>query len=534
MQHRRAGRPKSRNGCSTCKYVFQNGFPGIPSTNIDRARHVRCDEERPACGQCVSTGRKCDGYTPGITQKQLHENVLAAYQHRVPPNPDNRIAVYQGTPKEREYVHTFCTLTSPVFSGFFVSELWDHLLPQLSHTEPAVRHAITAVAAAHRQYIAGSQGSEEEFILQQYNRAIRVLVDGHPSTAQRTQTSQPNLTLVNCCLFACLEMLHSNHQQALDHVDAGLQLMWQDQSAHRGPGNLPVLDLELWDLFCRLHMDLTMFGRRTWPLVVGSNEVHIPRSFGDITQSRRNLTKLMNKTMIASPNTNLQPLLLHPDMREHDQGFLQSQRELMTHQSMYAAWSDTFNRFLQTRQGKAADQRSVLALRIDHHFAILWTLSTTAMSEMEYDRYDAHFENIVRMAKGLLHLERSAQNGVSEMRPFCPEPGVLRALQLTATKCRDPLLRREALRIMSDNPRKESVWDWRRSVRLGKFFTRVEEAELRDLPVKHRVPGERNRIVHYQSWDNWEASETRVQLWLWSDWSRRELSCSVETVDWLS
>ncbi|PKY02705.1 hypothetical protein P168DRAFT_283461 [Aspergillus campestris IBT 28561] len=505
MQHRRAGRPKSRNGCSTCK-----------------ARHVRCDEDRPACGQCVSTGRKCDGYNPGLTQKQLHENVLEAYQHRVPPNPDNRIAVYQGTPEEREYVHTFCTLTSPVFSGFFVSELWGHLLPQLSHTEPAVRHAITAVAAAHRRYIgiAGSQGSEEEFILQQYNRAIRVLVDGHLSTAQRTHTSQPNLTLVNCCLFACLEMLHSNHQQALDHVDAGLQLMWQDQSAHRGPGNLPVLDLELWDHFSRLHMDLAMFGHRTWPSVVGSEEVHIPRSFSDITQSRRILTKLMNKTMIASPNTNLQPLLLHPNMREHDQGFLQSQHELMTHQSLYAAWSDTFNRFLQTRQGKAADQRSVLALRIDHHFAILWTLSTTAMDEMEYDRYGSYFENIVRMAKNLLHLERSAQNSVSEMRPFCPEPGVLRALQLTATKCRDPLLRREALRIMSDNPRKESVWDWRRSVRLGKFFIRVEEAELRDLPVKHRVPGERNRIVHYQVWDNWGASETRVQLWLWSDWSR--------------
>ena len=41
----RASKPKVRTGCLTCKI-----------------RRVKCDEGKPACQKCTSTGRKCDGY----------------------------------------------------------------------------------------------------------------------------------------------------------------------------------------------------------------------------------------------------------------------------------------------------------------------------------------------------------------------------------------------------------------------------------------------------------------------------------------
>ncbi|KAL2807765.1 hypothetical protein BJX63DRAFT_60948 [Aspergillus granulosus] len=47
----RATKLKVRTGCITCKI-----------------RRVKCDEGKPSCSRCVSTGRKCDGYaSPGIT-----------------------------------------------------------------------------------------------------------------------------------------------------------------------------------------------------------------------------------------------------------------------------------------------------------------------------------------------------------------------------------------------------------------------------------------------------------------------------------
>lgn len=42
---KRASKPKVRTGCTTCKI-----------------RRVKCDETKPNCKRCTSTGRKCDGY----------------------------------------------------------------------------------------------------------------------------------------------------------------------------------------------------------------------------------------------------------------------------------------------------------------------------------------------------------------------------------------------------------------------------------------------------------------------------------------
>jgi hypothetical protein len=35
---------------------------GVCQLNFDRIRRLRCDEEKPACKRCTSTGRICDGY----------------------------------------------------------------------------------------------------------------------------------------------------------------------------------------------------------------------------------------------------------------------------------------------------------------------------------------------------------------------------------------------------------------------------------------------------------------------------------------
>lgn len=48
---------KVRTGCITCKI-----------------RHKKCDETKPACRRCTSTGRKCDGYAPVGRPRQAQRN----------------------------------------------------------------------------------------------------------------------------------------------------------------------------------------------------------------------------------------------------------------------------------------------------------------------------------------------------------------------------------------------------------------------------------------------------------------------------
>ncbi|KAJ5208137.1 hypothetical protein N7449_002516 [Penicillium cf. viridicatum] len=55
---RRKWAPKLKSGCMTCKI-----------------RRVKCDEEKPQCRRCISTGRKCDGYPhPPFAVKAFHDN----------------------------------------------------------------------------------------------------------------------------------------------------------------------------------------------------------------------------------------------------------------------------------------------------------------------------------------------------------------------------------------------------------------------------------------------------------------------------
>ncbi|KAJ5694052.1 hypothetical protein N7536_004464 [Penicillium majusculum] len=55
---RRKWAPKLKSGCMTCKI-----------------RRVKCDEEKPQCRRCISTGRKCDGYPhPPFAVKVFHDS----------------------------------------------------------------------------------------------------------------------------------------------------------------------------------------------------------------------------------------------------------------------------------------------------------------------------------------------------------------------------------------------------------------------------------------------------------------------------
>ncbi|KAJ5810885.1 hypothetical protein N7447_010401, partial [Penicillium robsamsonii] len=60
-RRRRKWAPKLKSGCMTCK-----------------VRRVKCDEEKPHCRRCMSTGRKCDGYAhpPFVVEvlKSCHNN----------------------------------------------------------------------------------------------------------------------------------------------------------------------------------------------------------------------------------------------------------------------------------------------------------------------------------------------------------------------------------------------------------------------------------------------------------------------------
>ncbi|PKX99722.1 hypothetical protein P168DRAFT_293953, partial [Aspergillus campestris IBT 28561] len=248
MQQRRADKPRSRDGCITCKI-----------------RHVRCDQARPACGQCTRTGRKCDGYDSDLSQRQLRDKILAGNVQRRP------------SPKPRACA-VFCIHTSQALAG---SDFWTRLLPQLSRA-PGAPCGRSDIGGPERRTSSTPNGARQSY-----------------------------LTLLGCSLFVCLEMLRANYDQALDHVDSGLKLISQQSDRLDVPqptADVDTINRELCDLFARFHMDLASFNRGMRPHVTSIGAGHaMPFAFTDLGEARRRLTLLMNQSICAAPALNTRP-----------------------------------------------------------------------------------------------------------------------------------------------------------------------------------------------------------------------------------
>ena len=170
---------------------------------------MKCDESKPNCFRCTSTGRKCDGYP--LLEKGKDSDIastrpLNTCRINLASNPSDAIP---GDQKERRYFDFFCNQTVPQITGFFESKFWQRLLLQTTRCEPAVRHAVVALASVHERFgIAGSVSSDYEasiegrFALRQYNQAIEHLVG--PISTRGQQAA--DVCLICCILFACLEV----------------------------------------------------------------------------------------------------------------------------------------------------------------------------------------------------------------------------------------------------------------------------------------------------------------------------------------
>ncbi|KAH7227240.1 hypothetical protein B0J15DRAFT_473365 [Fusarium solani] len=182
-----------------------------------RIRRVKCDEGRPACRRCVSTGRTCDGY--GIWDNHQSRPPLPTGGGNSPlARPIVPISLATASDHERAGFEWFMAYTSTKMPGVFESKFWNSLVLQASWSEPAILQAVLALGAAHRRVILSSDDSgtqlsgcpdrQERALLQHYSRAISLL------QPYLTVKSKENLrvVLISCIVFTCLEFLRQQYQ----------------------------------------------------------------------------------------------------------------------------------------------------------------------------------------------------------------------------------------------------------------------------------------------------------------------------------
>jgi hypothetical protein len=186
---------------------------------------VKCDEEKPFCLKCSTTGRKCDGYTHDLSRG------LVRYHSQSPESIGSHTIIFniQGDEQERRSFRFFRSKTALEIAGYFPSYFWETLILQASHADPVILHVVIALGSLHEVYQATNPGLPEhteltkkrEFAIEQSNKAMRLLRSHISTGAPRSG----EIVLIACLLFICLETFQGNHKSALTHLDSGLKVL---------------------------------------------------------------------------------------------------------------------------------------------------------------------------------------------------------------------------------------------------------------------------------------------------------------------
>ncbi|KAF2650471.1 hypothetical protein K491DRAFT_697262 [Lophiostoma macrostomum CBS 122681] len=459
----KAWKPKVKTGCTTC-----------------RIRRVKCDEAKPSCQRCVSTGRKCDGYT-AAPSRQTQAIVCG-------PQTSSIASVMQGLNldsfEEQEAFHFYQYHSSTELSGLFDSGFWKFEVLLAAQTTPAIRHAVTSLAAMHRKYATGHSSVVPDdpsdrylrFALVQSNRAIQEIVSapGHGTIADK-------ITMITyCILFHCLATLQGHQKTAIQHLRGGIRILREiDEEIGSSPVDLGSHPVSLHTVRGMLiDMDVQARGvmseadQKKWepPPRRGLQVTRAP--FQTFFHARYYMETTLNDMVQLVKSVGQR----QPKAKESIELVLAEYTRL---RNQYLAGGVLLDEFLADPKNNA-DKRVALGIQLTytlgHIFINAFSRWVPEKNDWAIDhrnpdppgwRHDPFKEIelerilavIMSLCTDLLEEQRRVGRS-SQVRPyFSSGSGVLGGLWIVASVSKDPARRRKAIEMLRANPRREGLWD---------------------------------------------------------------------------
>lgn len=477
--------------------------------NGSRIRRVKCDETKPACTRCTSTGRKCEGYPALTPSPPSRDSRSPAAQ-----SPDLALAtlrslsVYRvsseipGDNAERRSFYYLRERAVYDISGYFESEFWDRLVLQIGHTEPSVRHALLALSSLCETYESQDLMDDHsqfrlQFALQHYNKAVRLV-------AEYLSTLQPRLDVIltSCLVFAWLEIMRNDFDAGLRHLNSGLRILDDFQQPNKSPAlRSQRVDVSLIYLFSRLKTQATVYRRQTSESVPeGHEEIRkaVPASFSSIEQARNSLHTLLDTVFrfirqIGNPN-----ILESTTSSDPPPDLLSLGATCRSCLNQFQNWQRSIkNSPASIFQSLDPRQTAAMCLLHMYHKTLTIFLETLfTRSQMIYDQYDSSFDQVITLAEQLINNNSQYMSLIIFF-----DMGVMAPLLYIILKCRNLALRRKALLLLKLAPCREGMWYRQDIIEYAEWKICIEErgreqlSEAEVLPEEARVWNEHMREV---------------------------------------
>lgn len=376
-------------------------------------------------------------------------------------------------------------------------DFWGTYLLQMSHSVPAVQHAVIAFSDLHERYLADDIGipSTKVYCLQQYGRALKSLRDHLNSVSSRGCMTEE--ALLACLLFVCFEVLQGNDLAALTHLEAGLSIFANLPHSAEAMTNISKQEslTVLAKIFIRLDNQATsLIGPRP-PTQVDPSQLHnLAMPYVPFHPSQFTISQARDALHVCLSRAHdfLRAETITPEKEKNSLDLATHERD--RHLSSLSDWLHTHQGLLNLASCSSSPSDNIAILTSlkeeAKECAILWLiylvsyiiLSTTLDSdEITYDAYLPQFTAIIENAEAVLR-SRVPQSDLAltttifsrRKRFFTIEMKVIHPLYFTAFKCRNHAIRQRAIELMRVAG-KEGAWDGNIFARIGEHVMALEE-----------------------------------------------------------
>lgn len=459
---------------------------------------MKCDEGRPVCKRCISSGRVCEGYgiwgggNANIGGSSLSDAATAGLLL-----PKTTVGA---SAEERDLLEWFRFRTTVKFQSAFGSKFWEVLALRASLEEPAIFHAVIAISAVHKRIILGDgevslKPDSRDALLMTYQRqrskAVSKLLEPHTSGLT---TAAIRTALIACMIFTNMDFAIGHYESGARHFHSGIKLLCSLQAGltanPASPGCIPdnkngnQEDMWIIEAFSRGNLCTAQFGMCYWmPEPVPDNFcTPLPSEFDSMEHAKKTLDLILSDTIKVTGQALGRQIFTDLNANELEQ-WLQKMRQTL--KASVDRWARLFERALPAFETTLFGRQSRLGLcilRMMHSMTtIMADVCLSADDVMAYDAHTHNFYNIIVAGQDLLHAIREVhRDGNDALKPyrelftFVPEAGWQSPLFFTALHCRARRLRLHAIKYLFGVPVQEFIWNHKIAASIGREIMDIE------------------------------------------------------------
>ena len=446
---------------------------------------------------------------------------------------------------ERLYFDFFRSKTTPGTNQFLESDFWEKIVLQLSHKEPAVKHAVLAISALHQQWdMYGSSAYEaDRNALVQYSKGVgeaKVMLK-RTQAGSNARKEDIEKVLVACILFVCFENLIGDYSSASLHLSNGLQILASEGMNLVSRGARHGLELNIIDLLNRFDFQAMTFSQTQFPLRKAATRFSttppspLPIGFQSLAEVRIHLFEQVNWALAVDEVLGLSRLgvrqhsVKDPQTMLFEASIARDIAEVRLEQFWDLVESYVDHSLIPIDTEFRASP-TYAYMRVYHRVARLITQNGCTGYECSWDQCMPEFEeNLAYLSMLQRH---SGESTPDEKCPLSLDVGICVPLYLIGNKCRDPALRRRIIAVLDARQRKEGIWESAGAARVIERLMTIEERNTRRLRAEV-TGGSPADVVITRAEDIPE--EARVQMcWTHVNMATRvvHMKCSMRSGDW--